>query len=1757
MSKKVVRSRESYIKNWTAAITGSFVLVSAQAAQAEKGAWKEFRAGNPGLERKEVRQMFRNQVGPGELNICPVPNVNVGGNNHAPALPTISNSRHEAKLQQRMDRNDNLRNQSFQENAAGKVANMKGGVNLDLTSQLANITLGQKLFGNTASVQISVGGETKTVTAGTQVTAAEYVAVKQVLAGVGQSVNIGAGGSATGGNVDLSAITSRGDVLKASDLTVPVNVTAIGDFSKGSEFRLKGDLTNSGTVHALDSSGNGKGGTLRADDIFNNANALISSDVDLNLNSNSLTNSGAISSQGNLTITSSNVTNSGTISSAKNVNLNAQSNGGINVNSTGGTISAANDINVNANADSSLIGGDYLSQNLNLNAGAGTIATNLGEVTGNVNSTGYAVHFASQSETLHIGDTNLIDPTFYNIGDITFTGSVNVAADLTVIATGNITDNQVGSINITTNNAGVAVNGGNLTIIAGANITSTVGPADPTLPTANLGSDVTFNQGSISGGSITLSRVQLNTSGSAGGNGGNVLLAAFGGIGAGSGVVNLSTLFSSSITTGGNGAGTNGDITVIAPNGINLSSNGGTNISTVGGTGGGDVRIVTSQPFSAGPVSYLANGALAPGSAQLQAGNTITGGAVDTNTINANGLISIVSGGTQSVGALTSATGNVALFAGINPVGGGVNNAAADVNQNGTITATTGSVLIQTGDDFNQAGGANINANGAGPFGSIVLDIGKANANGDFNQDGALSANGSIFITVGDTLTQDDNGDSIIATNNVDINVGAASGQGDFTQLGFLSAGGSGASDGNVNILVADNYNAVGGGADTQAGQGSAAFVGTVNINAQDISTDAGANIIGNDVSLTANSDTGGEFDLDGSVTANKGGNTTGILSLTQNGSTTVDISDDDITGGLIAQQINLTNNTANGAITILNTNANGVNFRDVTASAVGNITLIEQFGGSGRDGNINFTGTSTSGGTFTVLADRNITGSSGHSLNGVDGDFRSNGVGGIGNIGTDQFNPLEINFSNDIRIQALGVPSATAGNAFVFSNGNMNFGGANSQVTGLLYATAVGDLTTDAGTTVLANTADLFATGNIGSGVFSPFNVDAGIGAGQGVTAVSTGGDVAIFDANDSKIGYGGPFPVSSANGLFSFVSGGDLFVTEDVTASDVILAATGDLDLGATVDVNATGDVALSAVNINSAVDSKVTADNLIVSLGGGTATVNTDVNGFESTGSTGSLTINEDGGIGINGQGALTSLTLNAGKASNGDVFTFADVSVGTLVITNDDGNIFINNELTATTAATIDTSVGAAGGNIGGLGSVVSPTISLLADSGFIDLDVDGIAGASTDVQAESNNGGNVTVDYLGSNTLNLLASSGNGDFTATSSDAAADINIGGNIDGTGVLDLTTNELSFSGAFTLAFDSANVQSNAGSGLTITGLGGTFDTSAIGPGVTFTATDGNFVATGLTNFNNGDLSITLANNNGINFFDVTAGQLNGDNTNDVTVQAALVIGNSLANLTNWANINLIGNTIYNSSGDVVLGSNLTFTGQDLTIIASGNVTMTGLTIDLSSAFTDGGNLTILAGFDTTPVVAVQTTTAGLVTVTGFNTVGGSVDLTGTTIITNSTSATGDAGDVFVYASGGSGLGTGTVTLGDITATSTNGLGGDIAVGAENGVAVSGITTTGGAGGGDVALGVGTVAILGSLEFEGGSQTSGALIPTAITSGDLSYGNIVAGDGDIVLAGAFAAGDTISGGLIGGDNLEVLMGAGTATISTNVNEV
>lgn len=650
---------------------------------------------------------------------------------------------------------DKVRNQSMQLKSEGNTIRLKTGVDLDLSSHSRNITLGKNLFNSSASVTIEVGGQSKTVSAGSQVSAAEYIAVKQVLSGSQQKISIDAGGKAIGGEVDLSAITSDGDVMRAASLVVADNVTTYGDFGKRSDFRLLGNLDNYGTVHALSSDSNVKGGAIRANDINNHAGALISSEVDLTLYaSGNLNNAGTINSLGNLTLSAGDaVNNSGKIS-ANNITLAAP--GELQVNNEGGTMRANGAINVRT-ADytgafnSTIRGGDFLSADMNLNSGTGLVSVVCNDLTGTIHETGAAAQVLASTDVLRIGNVCLTgDPTFYNtLGSIEFTADVVVNEALVVVAATDITASapltiQAGDANTT---------GFNITLIAGADFTPNGGDDSFTLPAPpeNAGAVSLSGKASGTGGSIRLGENGLvnvlarpTAYGAGDQGGGNIQMFAFAGKQAGSGIIDIQNAV---LASHGFGAGNNGDITLVA-GASNTASILVGQLNTFGGSGTpGDVNIITAQPVSSNkkiPVDFSAAGVpggstLVPSTKLSKVADVVVNDVSGVGIINASGNVEINASNLISVEDVDvqSVFGDIDLNAGTDIffLNGGLNSFIGDASLNAHKGQVFINGVVQAAGSIMINAGANIETQNAGTdfvmATQIFLSAGQAITGGD------------------------------------------------------------------------------------------------------------------------------------------------------------------------------------------------------------------------------------------------------------------------------------------------------------------------------------------------------------------------------------------------------------------------------------------------------------------------------------------------------------------------------------------------------------------------------------------------------------------------------------------------------------------------------------------------------------------------------------------------------------------------------------------------------------------------------------------------------------------------------------------------------------------------------------------------------------------------------------------------------------------------------------------------------------------
>ncbi len=591
---------------------------SAQKAQAAEHEgrlrFRDFREQNSGLSRHAVRKMFQIEKRAGQ---GAGPKSTLDPSTFAVQCGADGIIRCGTEIPELSKRELRVRNQSVQLSDSGSNSvRLQSGFNLDLTSQTDNIVLGEKLLAGVGSVTITVGGESKTVSAGSKVTAAEYVAVKQILSGGNQSVVVDARGVASGGNVDFGALTDGNEVMKTTNLVIASNVTTSGDFGKHSDFRLTGDLTNYGSLNLQSSDLNVRSGAVRADDITNHSGAKISSAVDLTLeaagrlnnfglissdqnltltSNDSVNNTGSVRANGNIDLNSAAINNNGVIrSNDGNINLNGAADAELAVNNVNGIINAANGAINLRNAeyggsfDSTINGGDLLSRELNMHSGNGAATVRVDALSGLVNQTGAEAHVWAFTDELNIGAICLTgDPTIYNSqGGINITADITVNENLVFIATGNIT--TAPGVKITARDS---TKGYEIDMIAGASFEADGGQDSPNVPPIDPeapGDVSVFDKPTKSGGGIFLGSgtiIDTRPTG-ANGRGGQLFLTAFGK----EGVVDIS---GATILGGGTGTGDNGLLTILAGAKSGDSIQIGA-VNLIGGTGLGDGSLLAS-----------------------------------------------------------------------------------------------------------------------------------------------------------------------------------------------------------------------------------------------------------------------------------------------------------------------------------------------------------------------------------------------------------------------------------------------------------------------------------------------------------------------------------------------------------------------------------------------------------------------------------------------------------------------------------------------------------------------------------------------------------------------------------------------------------------------------------------------------------------------------------------------------------------------------------------------------------------------------------------------------------------------------------------------------------------------------------------------------------------------------------------------------------------------------------------------------------
>ncbi len=461
-------------------------------------------------------------------------------------------------------------------------------VNLDLSSTARSVSA--SALGLAGSVSINVGGVARMISGTDVLTPAEFMAASQVMNGGLQTLKVGADGNAVRGRFTLSQELA----VQITNIVIPQNVKLFQDFGTLASLSLVGDINNSGKIFALSTNAAQTMATFSAQNIYNQSTGVITSvassesgwrnqvsnlgmtlnAVDNFMNAGQLISAGDLSlsaggtlsnlgsaqalmqAAGNVNLTSENIVNSGKIASlGGNVNFGTVTTTDLNINNLGGQILAQSgavnlrSVDYFGTANTFLIGGDVLSQSLNLNTGNGVTEVDVDQLTAIVNSAGYGAHIVASTSNLQLGNIELVDPTFYNsAGNIIITGFVSASEAISIIASGDITANPNGKI---TASGGAGVK--NITVIAGALITpcgsctdSTDLPAGghavPSLDTvtvnvlAGAGGDIDFTDSTQStiiqttSGNVTLAAVggsiYLPASGLVSASSGNVLLVS-------------------------------------------------------------------------------------------------------------------------------------------------------------------------------------------------------------------------------------------------------------------------------------------------------------------------------------------------------------------------------------------------------------------------------------------------------------------------------------------------------------------------------------------------------------------------------------------------------------------------------------------------------------------------------------------------------------------------------------------------------------------------------------------------------------------------------------------------------------------------------------------------------------------------------------------------------------------------------------------------------------------------------------------------------------------------------------------------------------------------------------------------------------------------------------------------------------------------------------------------------------------------------
>lgn len=1513
-------------------------------------------------------------------------------------------------------------------------------------------------------VTLNVGGTSRTIGVNDMLTPAENIALQQILSTGTQSIQLNGQGGAIGGTLRLDGLLGQ----QLANLVIPNGVTAIHNFASQSALNLTGNLTNSGNLYALSTSSAVTNAIINASNIYNQSGAVLSSvlpsaglpgftntvsHLNLTLNAiHDIVNAGVIASSGNLNLNAGgsiinalpagvvgpspvmqavnnlnltsaigSITNAGTLASLTgNINIASQMHDLI-VNNINGRMQAGiGNINfgspdVAGKVNLSIVGGDFISKQLNAFSGNGVANLNVQKLLGTLNISAGEAHVQAETPDLVLGSINLTgDPTFYNtVGNVVLTSSLTLPGQpLAIVAGRDILTSGTG-IGISTGNS--SGNGGNILLVAGALFTSS--GASQAQPPTGSSSTLTISGASSNGGSIKLSGINSLTSASTGagnGNGGTLTAVAFSGSDPASGVISLPS--SVGITTGGKGTGTGGDVTFIAgANSGSAISTGSINV-TGGALGAGKIALYAATPTVTGGSAVISsdvlssggfsngtkvNGSISTGNLTVPAATTVGSTAITVST-GGNALLGSVSASSTST---TGRGGNISITTG--------SSTAFDIGT-ATVNGTTGPISASPGSNNGSGGVISVSNTGSGGIttsnlgyltaastsisgdgGSITLDAGSGvltmpvgtisvNAAGSGNGGSVTLTGSSISLQGTGTLTL--NADAAGTGNGGSLSITTTSATSDLTLgtadknfLLFARGGSAGSASGNGGSIT------LSAGRNLTANAGSASPLGT-NGGGAIISVAAGT-------ATNANLLLNGTLSVDAVGTGNAGSITIAVNSSTPfliGGATT-----NGSVGGLSADAVSSANSGDAGSITVTNSGTGGItvgNIANLSASSskVGDGGSISLYSPNGtltlQNGTISVKPTSGKGGNVT-LDGLSVVANGGKLAIDVSGTGSTAATGVAGSLSiTSRSSTADLTIGS-----ASGNFDITANNGgngdgatFNFSSGrNLTINSSN------LRDTVSGD---GKGATLNA-TAGTGASGNLF--INGAFNVNGhGTGGGgtmnlisNGSTALTLGnntghGATGTLRADAGATGSGGSITVKNLG------TGGVTFtnVATNISVDAASSGAGGSINVDAgsgtltmpggtmvakavgSTSTNTGGSIKLKAATLSLTGSGAVVLDASAPTLGqGGTVDVQT-------TGATSDITVGTTTGtlkLVANG-GAAGSSAGNGGilKVTAGRNLTVAPAGlVGAPLGTNGTG---VNLTLAAGGALSISAALSANGNGTGSGGSITlssnSSTAFNLGGGG-----TNGITGALTaNAGATSGGGGSISVTNtnggitwgtLSNVSMTTAAGGGQGGSltliasgTLTMPTGTITLNgVNGNFNG-GSVTLQGSSLSVTGsALTLNADASGT--GDGGSISITTTGSTSDLTVGSGQLVLNARGG---STSSSTGKGGSVTLLSGRNLTVNTGSLTLGPrgTNGDG-GALTLRSGSsgtlsVTGTLSANAVGTGNGGSVTVTTLGTSADIGVGSGAGEFAISATGVNPGSVTLTSgrnLTINSSS--------------------------------------------------------------------------------------------------------------------------------------------------------------------------------------------------------------